>query len=106
MKYPLIEKLGLRIHSEVTTKYVYASSLENLLQKATVVYGSLDHNPAEYGWSTHKTIGDTHKALLIAIEPTEEKKVTISRADLVNAFNKAVLGRGECIDHLIKELGL
>lgn len=112
-QYPLIEKLWLHVHNlpvEIKTTYtscndfVAAYALEALLQNATVVYGT----KGNMFWSTDKSgmPKAMETALLLAIEPIEQKKVTITRADLEKAFNKAVLGRGECIDHLIKELGL
>ena len=80
MKYPLIEKLGLKWHNTFIEKSygvtvpncVLTKDLEALLEKAQTVWGYV----GEHGnsWTSHKPgtfiqENNTHTALLIGIEP-------------------------------------
>lgn len=105
--YPLIKKLGLDY--EETCYPGFGVKLERLLQNATVVYGSIVKHKDEYEWAQDLTEGDTHKALLLAIEPIEQKKVTITRADLERVINKGIekmIETDDVLDFFAKELGL
>ena len=105
--YPLIKKLGLDY--EETCYPDFGIKLERLLQNATVVYGSIVKHKDEYEWAQDLTKGDTHKALLLAIEPIEQKKVTITRADLEKVVARGIREKVEADDvlgFLVKELGL
>lgn len=84
-EYPLIKKLGLDY--EETCYPDFGIKLERLLQNATVVYGSIVKHKDEYEWAQDFKEGDTHKALLLAIEPIEQKKVTITRKQLLDALD-------------------
>ncbi len=90
--YPLIKKLGLEaVNAEFfngNTNVVNAYELENLLQNSTVVYGYKEESGDQW-FATDRFSSDTHKALLIAIEPIEEKKVMVARADLEKAYKSA-----------------
>lgn len=57
--------------------------LNALIELWPVVYGSLDHDPAEYGWSTNNIKSDTHKARLAFIEEIV-KKTCIHKAWFVD----------------------
>ena len=110
MKYPLIEKLKISIcdsdELQFETRVVCADDLENLLESATVVYGQkyVDTDNSKNGWRVGEDFSwQTHKALLLAIEPIEQKKVTITRDDLETAYkNSGSLS----FQALTKELGL
>lgn len=103
-QYPLIKKLGLKTFDtqRMIGDVVRARNLEQLLQNATVVYTHEQHD----AWYLESYESQTHKALLLAIEPIEQKKVTITRDDLENIFNKKVPLGVSAIDFLSKELGL
>ena len=114
MKYPLIKKLGLYILDKESAisvvDVIHAEDLEVLLENATVVYGNINRvgstfkNKNEIKFFHNREHDDTHKALLIAIEPIEQKKVTISRDALEAALKKT--GSFYNPEKLAKELGL
>lgn len=116
MKYPLIEKLGLYVLDKQSAigvvDVIHAEDLEVLLENATVVYGNINRvgstfkNKNEIKFFHNREHDDTHKALLIAIEPLEQKKVTITRDDLKEAIKKTKFIAGGYADALAKELGL
>lgn len=112
-KYPLIEKLGLYILDKESAigvvDVIHAEDLEVLLENATVVYGQkyFDSDNSKNGWRVGEDFSwQTHKALLIAIEPLEQKKVTITREDLKEAIKKTNSFSGNYANALAKELGL
>ena len=108
-EYPLISKLPLYVLDKGGIDYVHAEDLEQLLQNATVVHGSIVKHKDEYEWAQDFNQGDTHKALLLAIEPIEQKKVTITRADLEKVVARGIREKVEADDvlgFLVKELGL
>lgn len=69
-----IEKLGLKVWDQNESKgWVEADKLENLLQSAQVVYGSPDTPSDQLAWSNTQLDCDTHKAILLNVEPIKKK---------------------------------
>ncbi len=116
MKYPLIRKLGLYVLSKPDgIDYIHAEDLEQVLEKATVVYGNINQVGSTFKKENdikffhNRQHDDTHKALLIAIEPLEEKKVTITKkqlADIEHKFLNTHNPSCDLIGYISKELGL
>lgn len=78
-----IRKLGLSITTwggDPRTSAVLAHELETLLQSAQVVYGASYKKATESEWSTEPMNVDTHRALLLCVEPI--KKQTKAEAAL------------------------
>lgn len=84
-KYPLIEKMGLKV-AKVDAGEVHwheavnATDLQAVLEKATVVYGSDEMKVSKenyHGWYNEEVKGDTHKALLICVEPIKKEPAKI-----------------------------
>ena len=119
-KYPLISKLGLYILDKESAigvvDVIHAEDLEMLLENATVVYQKRTPSkkePYSIVWSTYENDDAAidyestgYKALLIGIEPIEQKKVTISKADLENALHASGNLSDVSFNNLCKELGL
>jgi len=113
-KYPLVSKLGLYILDKESAigvvDVIHAEDLEQLLEKSTVVYGNINQVGSTFEKENnikffhYRQDDDTHKALLIAIEPIEQKKVTITRDALEAALKKT--GSFYDPEALAKELGL
>lgn len=104
--YPLIKKLGLDY--EETCYPDFGVKLERLLQNATVVYSKYQNITSSWDMNGYAN-ANTHKALLLAIEPIEQKKVTITRADLEKIVARGIREKVEADDvlgFLAKELGL
>ena len=108
MKYPLISKLGLYILDKESAigvvDVIHAEDLEQLLEKSTVVYGFKSETNGKFLFGEAINGDDDLKALLIAIEPIEQKKVTITRDDLAAAIKRS--GSFYSAESLAKELGL
>ena len=106
-KYPLIEKLGSYILDKESAigvvDVIHAEDLEVLLENAIVVYGRTDSMMFS---AQDEEVGDTHKALLIGIEPIEQKKVTITKEDLENALYASGNLTDVSFKNLCEELGL
>lgn len=73
--FKTIEKLGLKVTHIAGQGVVSANNLELILQSAQVVYGSMDENkPNEfYEFDYYQQAGDTHRALLLCLEPIIKK---------------------------------
>lgn len=73
-RFKTIEKLGLDITTDSWgIEMVRAKDLESLLQSAQVVYGSPDTPSDQLAWSCTQLDCDTHKAILLNIEPVKNK---------------------------------
>ena len=75
-KFPTIKKLGLSISEwgdGDKTSVVLAHELESILKSAKVVYGSPDTPSDQLAWSCTQLDCDTHKAILLNIEPLKKK---------------------------------
>ena len=74
--FPMIKKLGLKIWDYKEPHHhfaVDAEELEVLLLRAQVVYGSPDTPSDQLAWSGTQLDCDTHKAILLNIEPIKKK---------------------------------
>lgn len=70
---------------------VTAEELEKILQSAKVVYGSPDTPSDQLAWSNTQLDCDTHKALLLAVEPIKKK----TKAEVALEFIREI----EKLDH-------
>lgn len=84
-KFPMIEKIGLSVFGMDVIK---AEDLESLLQSAKVVYGSPDTPSDQLAWSNTQLDCDTHKALLLAVEPIKKKTKAEAALELLERLAK------------------
>ena len=93
-----IEKLGLKVETCRNAFgdkdfVINAISLESLLQSAQVVYGVMDQNkPNEfYEFNYYQQKGDTHRALLLCVEPLKKKTKAEAALEFVEKFKSGML---------------
>ena len=89
-KFPTIKKLGLSIAEwgdGDKTSVVLAHELESLLKSAQVVYGSPDTPSDQLAWSNTQLDCDTHKALLLAVEPIKKKTKAEAALELLERLH-------------------
>ncbi len=86
-----IEKLGLKIWDYKDPHHhfaVDAKELEAYLQSAQVVYGSPDTPSDQLAWSNTQLDCDTHKAILLAVEPIKNKTKAEAALELLEKLAK------------------
>ena len=86
-KFPTIKKLGLSISEwgdGDKTSVVLAHELESILKSAKVVYGSPDTPSDQLAWSCTQLDCDTHKAILLNIEPVKNKTKAEAALELLS----------------------
>ena len=84
-----IKKLGLSITTwggDPRTSAVLAQELETLFQSAQVVYGSPDTPSDQLAWSSTQLDCDTHKAILLAVEPIKKKTKAEAALEFMQMF--------------------
>lgn len=82
--FKTIEKLGLEVRTIAGCEVIFAREIENLLQSAQVVYGNIE----DYGWSRKLIDTDTHRALLLCVEPLKKKTRAEAALEFVESLAK------------------
>src|SRR5574343_424331 len=106
--YPLIQKLGLKLHDVyITTSFgssgtanlqttIIADDLESLLSKAQRVYGK-GQSTWVWGDRLEPYSTDTHAALLIAVEPIVKG---VRKSEIIKEMRRESLGPGDILFEL------
>lgn len=95
-RYPLIEKMGLRIFpaNSISKTYVDCEALEAALEKAHVIYSTREPENGSAKWDEGYKISHTHQALLICVEKIKREPVKVEFEQTVCELSRMMDGLG------------